>query len=152
MTTVTVVVEKRVFVARNEDKWTKRIDAQMQLAGLELTRFNPIIIYADLREIRDDLWSILSVVTDEEVGVLRDALIAGRINCTSDLTRSTSFLATLANAFGCDPRILFPRQLAEWDRPSELFFEGIAEGDTPETNPIARIALNWIDKWLAKQT
>lgn len=124
----------------------------MQLAGVELTRCNPVIIYADLREIRDDLWSVLSVVTNEEVGVLREALVAGRINSASDPTCSTSLIGTLADAFGCDPGILFPRQLAHQDRPSGLFFRGIAEGDTPETNPIAQIALNWIDKWLDKQT
>jgi hypothetical protein len=152
MTTVTVVVERRVFVARNEDKWTKRIDEQKQLAGLELTRVSPVIIYADLRETRADLWSVLSVVTKEEVGMLREALVAGRINSASDLTCSTSLLGILADAFGCDPGILFPRQLAHPDRPSELFFRGITEGDTPETSPIAQIALNWIDKWLGKRT
>jgi hypothetical protein len=152
MTTVTVVVEKRVFVARNEDKWTKRIEAQMQLAGLELTMVSPVIIYADLREIRADLWSVLSVVTKEEVGMLREALVAGRINSASDPTCSTSLVGTLADAFGCDPWILFPQEILQEDRPSELFFRGITEGDTPETNPIAQIALNWIDKWLDKQT
>jgi hypothetical protein len=151
MTTVTVVVEKKIFVSRNEKSWTKEIDAQIELAGLDLTRIDPIVIRADLREIRDDLWSVLSVVTHEEVSVLRDALIAGRINCTSDVTCSTSLLGTLANAFGCDPGILFPRKLADPNRHSELFFRGIAEGDTPETNPIAQTALNWIDKWLKKQ-
>jgi hypothetical protein len=34
-------------------------------------------------------------------------------------------------------------------RPTERFFYAIKKGDTPETSQFSKLALEWIDQWLA---
>jgi hypothetical protein len=36
--------------------------------------------------------------------------------------------------------------------PAERWFLAIKSGDTPETNPVAKITLEWIDEFLAGMT
>jgi hypothetical protein len=33
--------------------------------------------------------------------------------------------------------------------PAERFFMGISKGDTPETNAVSKMALQWVDEFLA---
>jgi hypothetical protein len=34
-------------------------------------------------------------------------------------------------------------------RPAERFFAAIKLGDTPETSQFSKLALDWVDQWLA---
>ncbi len=75
---------------------------------------------ANLTPIRDDVWAVLSAAP-AEVPALRAALAEGRIP-------------------GLAPNSL---------RPAEMFFRPIKPGQTAETSQHVKLALEWVDQWLA---
>jgi uncharacterized protein YjbI with pentapeptide repeats len=102
---------------------------------------------ADLSDVRDDLWAVLSGAPAEVEG-LRAAIAEGRINGSSYEGECACLVGTLANV--CHTRyttLRFVRHNS--NRPAERFFMAIKKGDTPETNGVSRIVLEWVDQWLA---
>jgi uncharacterized protein YjbI with pentapeptide repeats len=110
------------------------------LAGADLTG-------ADLTPIRDDLWAVLSAAPAEAAG-LRGALTEGRVNGSTYEGDCACLVGTLANVRGVkytDMSDLAP----DSSRPAERFFLGIRKGDTPETSQFSRLAMEWVDAWIA---
>jgi uncharacterized protein YjbI with pentapeptide repeats len=102
---------------------------------------------AYLQPIRDDVWAMLSSAPAEVEG-LRLAIIEGRVNGSQYHGECACLIGTIANVRKCDPNqlgILKPNE----NRPAERFFLAIKQGDTPETNQASKIALEWVDTWLA---
>jgi uncharacterized protein YjbI with pentapeptide repeats len=102
---------------------------------------------ADLTGIRDDIWAVLCSAP-REVESLRLALIEGRVDGSTYEGKCACLVGTLANARQCGPTEI-PSLKPNASRPAERFFMGIKKGDTPETNQFSKLALQWVDEWLA---
>lgn len=103
---------------------------------------------AYLTPIRDDLWAVLSAAPTEVEG-LRDALVNGRVNGSTYSGECACLVGTIANVRGVsyvNLGILQPNS----SRPIERFFLSIKEGDTPQTSEPVKLAVEWIDDWLAR--
>ena len=95
---------------------------------------------AYLEPIRDDFWAVLAYAPKEIAG-LRSALVQGRVD--------GCLVGTIANVRGCtyaELGILRPQAA----RPAERFFLGMAMGDTPETNQLSALAVDWIDDFVSR--
>jgi uncharacterized protein YjbI with pentapeptide repeats len=101
---------------------------------------------ADLQPIRADFYDVLSHA-GREVPALIDAIKNGRVEGSTYTGECACLVGTIANVRGVDYNGI------EHDpaRPIERFFAGIHEGDTPETNQLSKIALEWAETWLALQ-
>jgi len=102
---------------------------------------------ADLTPIRDDVWAVLSAAP-AEVPALRAALAEGRINGSVHSGECCCLVGTLGKAHGGDETCipgLAPNSL----RPAEMFFRPIKPGQTAETSQHVKLALEWVDQWLA---
>lgn len=100
---------------------------------------------ADLRVIRDDMWSVLSVVPMEVRG-LRQAIVEGRIKGSTYHGACACLVGTIGNLKGCNPYKIEGLR-PDSRRPIERFFLAIQQGDTPETSQFSKLALEWIDSW-----
>jgi uncharacterized protein YjbI with pentapeptide repeats len=97
---------------------------------------------------RDDIWAVLSAAPSEVEG-LRKALAEGRVNGSAYEGECACLVGTIANVRGCHYEkleILKPNSR----RAAECWFLSIKEGDKPENNPFSKLALEWIDDWLAR--
>ena len=102
---------------------------------------------ANLTQIRDDLWAVLSAVPAEAEG-LRLALLEGRVNGTAYEGECACLVGTIANIRGCSYKSL-ANLAPNSARSSERFFLNIAPGHTPETSPVVKQVVEWIDVWLS---
>ena len=108
------------------------------LSGADLSGTN--LSWANLEPIRDDFWAVLAYAPKEIAG-LRSALVQGRVD--------GCLVGTIANVRGCtyaELGILRPQAA----RPAERFFLGMAMGDTPETNQLSALAVDWIDDFVSR--
>ena len=105
---------------------------------------------------RQDIHKILSLAPSEVVGV-RDALVAGKIDGRMYDGECRCLVGTIAKLRGISviqQASFYPLEKAiraDETRPAEKFFVYIQEGETPETNGYARLALRWIDEWIDEQ-
>ena len=76
-------------------------------------------------------------------------MMRGRIDGSAYEGECACFVGTLANVAGC-----FYRNLAgiepDSSSPIERLFLGISKGDTPETNPISKMVVKWLDEVIAE--
>jgi hypothetical protein len=100
-----------------------------------------------IRQFRDDLWAVLSSAPREAEAV-RDALAAGNVNGSCYEGECACLVGTIANARKCgykDLGLLKP----DSTRLAEVWFLQIKKGDTPEKSAAVKLAIEWIDEWLA---
>ena len=102
-----------------------------------------ILRWANLRGIRSDVRHALES-SPAEVPALRAAIEEGRIDGGLYEGECACFVGTLEREGGT-PR---PRDPGS---PAERWFLGIGKGDTPQTNPVSAITLEWVDEWLSEQ-
>ena len=88
-----------------------------------------------------------------EIDNLRAALISGKIDGSTYSGECACLAGTMQKAHGTSPgndlvlgKVTFR---ANANSPREQWFMAIKEGDTPETNNAAKIALEWIDEAIA---
>ena len=100
---------------------------------------------ANLREQKNDFWNIL-LHAPAEIQGLRLALTEGQVDGSTYEGACACLVGTIANVrhanykeIGIEPDI---------SRPAECWFMGIKEGDTPETNQISRITVEWLDEFV----
>ena len=101
---------------------------------------------ADLTPIRDDVWAVLASAPAEVDG-LRAAIVEGRIDGSTYDGACCCLVGTLANVRHCKYSEI-PSLRPNASRPAERFFASIKPGDTPETSPFSKLALEWVDLWL----
>jgi hypothetical protein len=102
---------------------------------------------AKLRRAKEDfLREVLKM--PGELEFLREAIINGNIHGSVYEGECACLAGTLSKATGKSWSIFKDDSPIAIDAfsPRERFFMGIAEGDTPETNPISAIALEWTNK------
>jgi hypothetical protein len=82
-----------------------------------------------------------------EVPALIAALKEGRVDGSTYEGQCACLVGTIANARRINYRAINP----DASRPSERLFMNISRGDTPETNQVSALALEWAETWLATQ-
>lgn len=108
-----------------------------------------------MAKIRDDFFAVLSHAP-REVQALIDALDSGRVNGSAyrDDSGCGCLVGTLAIARGgavlCPDARRVGELRGDTSRLSERFFFGIQRGDTPASNPLAKIARDWAADWLSR--
>jgi hypothetical protein len=115
------------------------------LTGADLTDAN--LTDANLTIVRDDIWAVLSSAP-REVPALRQALSDGKVDGSTYSGECACLVGTLAHARGGDEYCI-PNLVPNSSRAAERFFLGIRKGDKPETNQASKLALEWVDMWLA---
>jgi hypothetical protein len=118
------------------------------LIGANLSYAN--LIGANLTPIRDDLWAVLSSAPGEVAGLI-EALKNGRVDGSTYEGECACLVGTIANVRGVGFNELGSVK-PNSSRPIERFFIGISEGDTPETNSVSKLALEWSEQWLHAMT
>ena len=113
------------------------------LTGADLTY--AVLTRAVLTAQRNDFWEIL-LRAPREIAGLRAALIEGRVDGSTYTGTCACLVGTIANVRGvpCGELGISP----DSGRPAERWFMGISEGDTPETNQISRITVQWLDEFV----
>jgi hypothetical protein len=102
---------------------------------------------ADLSDIRNDFWSVL-LFARKEVKALRKAIVDGKIDGSVYAGECACLVGTIAKARKCDYKTLKGNLQANSSRPAERFFMAIKAGETPDTNPAAKVALEWLDEFV----
>jgi hypothetical protein len=110
------------------------------LTGANLTR-------ANLTAIKADFFRILKSAP-AEIPALRNALVEGHIDGSTYEGECACLVGTIANARRC-PYEEIPGVAPDSSRPAERWFLAIGRGDTPESNPVAKVTLEWTDEFLA---
>jgi hypothetical protein len=105
------------------------------------------LVGANLDAIREDFRLVLDAAPNEVDG-LRLALVEGRIDGSTYSGECACLVGTIANLRHCTYCEL-PGLTPDGSRPAERWFLAIYEGDTPETSQPAKIAIGWIDEWIA---
>lgn len=109
---------------------------------------------ADLTHFRQDMITEILRLPDE-LDALRVAITAGKIDGSQYSGKCCCLAGTLAKAHGIKP--YFGADIptsagvfrARASSPRERWFSMIRSGDTPETNPASRLALEWVDEAIA---
>ena len=136
------VLEKHCKWLTGEDGKERANLTGANLTGADLTG-------ADLTEIRADFMMRLALVPVEAVGLLK-ALWDGKVEGSAYQGECACFVGTIANIRKCDYRALGALK-PEADSPTEKWFMGISRGQSPESNPVARITVGWIEEFLKER-
>ena len=100
---------------------------------------------ANLSEQKNDFWNIL-IHAPAEIQGLRLALTEGRVDGSTYEGPCACLVGTIANVRHANYQEIGIKP--DSTRPAERWFMGIKEGDTPETNQISRITVEWLDKFV----
>jgi hypothetical protein len=119
------------------------VGARLDGASLDGARLDG----ASLDFIKHDLWGVL-LHTRNEVPGLVAALQEGRVDGSVYEGECACLVGTLANVRHCKHTEI-PGLKPDSGRPSEVWFMGIAKGDTAEKNQIVKITLDWIAEFQA---
>jgi hypothetical protein len=101
---------------------------------------------ADLREAQDDLYEVFSSTPAEVPGLLA-ALRAGKVDGSTYEGQCACLVGTIAKVRACHYTEIAGLE-PDASRPIERLFTTIRGGDTPATNPIAKIVEGWTEEWL----
>ena len=127
------------------------------LSGADLSGANLIGAYlrgailrgANLEATKADFIAVIEQAPNE-VPALISALQEGRVDGSTYSGECSCLVGTIATAQGLDVDSDEFKIKKDSSRPAERFFLGIRKGDTPENNPLSKIALGWAKDWLAK--
>ena len=116
------------------------------LSGADLSDAN--LSDADLSRAKNDFWAVL-LYAPLEIADLRAALIAGKVNGSVYEGSCACLIGSIAKSRGVNYDDLGDGLAPHASRPAERWFLGISTGDTPETNQISRITVEWLDEFVA---
>ena len=103
---------------------------------------------SNLSEQKNDFWEVLLRATHEVAG-LRAALVAGAVDGSTYEGACACLVGTIANVRGAtNYRELGNGLKPNSNRPVERWFLAIKRGDTPETNQISNITVDWLDEFV----
>ena len=119
-------------------------DAVLSCAGLR----GAVLSERQMQMFRDDVWAVLASAP-AEVAALLSALKEGRVDGSQYQGDCACLVGTIAIARGCHYEMI-DGLIPDSGRPSEQWFMQIKKGDTPETNPASKKAVEWIEQWLAR--
>jgi uncharacterized protein YjbI with pentapeptide repeats len=102
---------------------------------------------AVLREQKTDFWEIL-LRAPREIAGLRSALVEGRVDGSTYEGVCACLVGTIANVRGINYDDLGNGIKPDSDRPAERWFMNIRKGDTPETNQVSALTVQWLDEFV----
>ena len=116
------------------------------LSGSDLS--NSDLSGSDLSKQKNDFWEVLLRATHEVSG-LRAALVTGKVDGSTYEGACACLVGTIANVRGAtNYRELGNGLKPNSSRPAERWFLAIKRGDTPETSPISKITVEWLDEFV----
>jgi hypothetical protein len=123
-------------------------DANLSAADLRAANLRDAnLSAADLRAIKVDFFDVLlRASSNGEVPGLIAALKEGRVDGSTYTGTCACLVGTIANVKDCEYTQI-PNLMPDSNRPAERFFLNIDEGDTPETNKCAKIAVEWAEEF-----
>ncbi len=101
--------------------------------------------YADLSDIKEDYFRVLTIAKNEVIELYK-CIMDGKIDGSQYSGECACLKGTIANARHIKPEDLKDLR-CDSDEPSERFFMGINEGDTPQSNPVSRIVKDWTEEF-----
>jgi uncharacterized protein YjbI with pentapeptide repeats len=101
---------------------------------------------ANLSPIKADYFDVL-LRAPREIPALRAALVAGKVDGSCYEGACACLVGTIANARGAQYDALGSGLAPNSSRPIESFFMSITSGDTPETNQVSKLAVEWLDEF-----
>lgn len=97
---------------------------------------------ADAKPIKADLWDVL-LKAIPEIPNLKKSLVEGKVDGSTYDGECSCLCGTLEKSDNKKlSKIIFDQR--DSSRPIERLFLGIKKGDTPETNPVSKIVMEWI--------
>ena len=115
------------------------------LIGADLSGAN--LRDANLRAFKVDFFDVLLRATGEVAG-LRAALVAGRVDGSTYEGECACLVGTIAHVRNSQYNALGNGLKPDSDRPIEQWFMSIRKGDTPETNGVSKITVDWLDEFV----
>lgn len=112
--------------------------ADLSGANLGYTNFG----YADLRQFKHDIWAVCAYAV-QEVPALIDAIKTGKIDGSCYEGECCCLCGTLEK--GLEAKL----DIRDASSPAEQWFSMIKKGDTPETNQVSKLALEWVEEFYA---
>ena len=100
---------------------------------------------SDLRGIKSDFFDVLLRAT-REISGLELALKKGHVDGSTYEGDCACLVGTIANVRHCEHNRI-PNLAPDSSRPAERWFLGIRKGDTPATNQISAITIEWIKEF-----
>jgi uncharacterized protein YjbI with pentapeptide repeats len=116
--------------------------SEVDLTGIDLKN-------VDLSEVKADFFEVLDKAKPEVEG-LKQALLEGKVDGRVYEGACACLVGTIANMKGVDYRDIKGVQ-PNSNRPIERWFLGIGEGHTPKNNPMAEVAVMWIEEYQQKE-
>ena len=105
------------------------------------------LVGANLSGFKTDFFDVLLRATKEVAG-LRAALVAGRVDGSTYEDECACLVGTIAHVRNVEFNALGNGIKPDSGRPAEQWFISIRKGDTPETNQISAITVEWIDEFV----
>ena len=102
---------------------------------------------ADLGAFKADFFDVL-LRAPREIAGLRAALLAGRVDGSTYEGECACLVGTIAHVRGGQYDALGNGLKPDSNRPIEQWFMSIRKGDTPETNSVSRITVEWLDEFV----
>ena len=106
---------------------------------------------ADLKAIKSDFFDVL-LRAPQEIGGLREALVRGVVDGSTYAGECACLVGSIANLQGTSIHSLQNGLAPDATRPAEKWFLAIGKGDTPETNQVSAITVEWIDEFVSLMT
>ena len=123
--------------------------ANLSRANLYGANLDGATLYgANLLPIKSDFFEVL-LNAPHEVAGLKQALLSGEVDGSTYEGPCCCLVGTLAKVRNCKYNDLMGIK-PNSDRAAERWFMGIRKGNTPETNTVAKITLEWIEEFEAK--
>jgi Pentapeptide repeats (8 copies) len=123
-------------------------DADLRDADLsDAVLSGAVLSGAVLSEQKNDFWEIL-LRSKKEVPYLRAAIVDGKVDGSTYEGECACLVGTISKARGVDYQSMSGIS-PNASRPAERWFMGIKKGDTPETNQISKITLEWLDEFVS---
>ena len=132
--------------------------SRADLSGANLSRANlsradlsdANLSRADLSGAKNDFWDIL-IRAPREVAGLRAALVSGKVDGSTYQGSCACLVGSIANIRGVEYTGLGNGITPNSSRPAERWFLAIKSGDTPDTNPISKLTVEWLDEFVSLQ-
>ena len=102
---------------------------------------------ANLSGAKSDFFEIL-LRSSKEIAGLRKSLVDGKVDGSVYKGECACLIGTIANIRKCNYENLGTGLIPNSSRPAESWFCGIKEGDTPDTNQISAITVEWLDEFV----
>jgi Pentapeptide repeats (8 copies) len=103
---------------------------------------------ANLSQFKSDIFDVLLRAPNEVKG-LKQSLLDGKVDGSVYEGDCACLVGTLANIRQCDYKLIGNGISPDASRPAEQWFMLIKKGDTPETNNVSKITVEWIDEFLS---